>query len=54
MLRSGVSTSFEVGGWKMKAGGSDEARGRRKFEIWSVCDAFSSNLAKKLRLLEHC
>ena len=24
------------------------------FEIWSVCDAFFSILAKKLRLLEHC
>ena len=24
------------------------------FEIWSVCDAFFSILAKKLRLLKHC
>ena len=32
----------------MKVGGCDEARGWRKFEIWSVCDAFSSILAKKL------
>ena len=65
---TGVSTSFEVGGWKMKVGGCDEVRGQRPrgtrgvqehappweiFEIWSICDAFSSILAKKLRLLEH-
>ena len=26
---AGVSISFDVGGWKMKVGGSDEARGQR-------------------------
>ena len=26
---TGVSTSFEVGGWKTKVGGCDEARGQR-------------------------
>ena len=65
---SGVSTSIEVGGWKKKVGGRDEARGQRPrgtrgsggilpweiFEIWGICGAFSSILAKKLRLLEHC
>ena len=65
---AGVSTSFEVGGWKTKVGRCEEAkpqgtRGVRGhapppppeiFEIWSVSDAFSSILAKKLRLLEHC
>ena len=72
LYSSGVSTSFEVGGWKTKVGGCEEARGQRPrgtrgvwghahthtpweiFEIWSVSDAFSSILAKKLRLLEHC
>ena len=67
-LCPGVSTSFEVGGWKTKVGGCEEARGQRPqgtrgvrgmppmemFEIWSVYDAFSTILAKKLRLLEHC
>ena len=27
--RAGVSTSFEVGGWKTKVGGCDKARGQR-------------------------
>ena len=28
-ILSGVSTSFEVGGWKTKVGGCDEVRGQR-------------------------
>ena len=35
-------------------GGSGGMLPREIFEIWSVYDAFSSILAKKLRLLEHC
>ena len=29
-MYAGVSTSFEVGGWKTKVDGSDEARARRR------------------------
>ena len=29
LYSSGVSTSFEVGGWKTKVGGCEEARGQR-------------------------
>ena len=29
LLDTGVSTSFEVGGWKMKVGGCEEARDQR-------------------------
>ena len=35
-------------------GGSGGILPREIFEIWGVCGAFSSILAKKLRLLEHC